>query len=196
VTNTGICPLTVTGVTLGPPDAVDYGLHDLPSQRNVLPPGGSLSQGGFGIRFQPVELNRNVDSSVDVTYISDPILNTKTTVDKNLCGEGVFVGARVLVTLGGVPVSSVDRIQLIQVSTNTVIDNVFNAKLKTITPTIATCSPFQFQREYGTVSDPKPLAPGSYQVRVTLTVAGKQLVKTVTFNDNTCGFAHPVVVAF
>jgi hypothetical protein len=196
VTNTGICPLTVTGVTLGPPDAVDYGLHDLPSQRNVLPPGGSLSQGGFGIRFQPVELNRNVDSSVDVTYISDPILNTKTTVDKNLCGEGVFVGARVLVTLGGVPVSSVDRIQLIQVSTNTVIDNVFNAKLKTITPTIATCSPFQFQREYGTVSDPKPLAPGSYQVKVTLTVAGKQLVKTVTFNDNTCGFAHPVVVAF
>jgi hypothetical protein len=196
VTNTGICPLTVTGVTLGPPNAEDYALHDLPNQQNILAPGGSLSQGGFGIRFQPVELNRNVDSSVDVTYISDPILKTKTTVDKNLCGEGVFVGARVLVTLGGVPVSTVDRIQLIQVSTNTVIDNVVNATLRTITPKIATCTPFQFHREYGTVSDPKRLAPGTYQVKVTLTVAGRAVVKTVTFTDDSCGFAHPVVVAF
>ena len=131
-----------------------------------------------------------------MTYISDPILLTKTTLARNLCGEGVFVGARVLVTQGGVPVSSVDRIQLIQLSTNTVVDNVFNAALKTITPKIAACAPFQFQREYGTVSDPKHLAPGSYQVKVTLTVAGKQVVKTATFTDNSCGFAHPVVVAF
>jgi hypothetical protein len=196
VRNTGICPLTVTGVTLGPPNPEDYALNDLPNQTNVIPPGGALSQGGFGVRFQPVELNRNVDSAVDVTYISDPILGTKTTLARNLCGEGVFVGARVLVTLGGVPVSTVDRIQLIQVSTNTVIDNVVNATLKTITPKIAKCAPFQFQREYGTVSDPKALAPGTYQVKVTLTIAGKQQVKTVTFTDNSCGFAHPVVVAF
>jgi len=196
VRNTGICPLTVTGVTLGPPNPEDYALNDLPNQTNVIPPGGALSQGGFGVRFQPVELNRNVDSAVDVTYISDPILGTRTTLARNLCGEGVFVGARVLVTLGGVPVSTVDRIQLIQVSTNTVIDNVVNATLKTITPKIAKCAPFQFQREYGTVSDPKALAPGTYQVKVTLTIAGKQQVKTVTFTDNSCGFAHPVVVAF
>jgi hypothetical protein len=196
VRNTGICPLTVTGVTLGPPNPEDYALNDLPHQTNVIPPGGALSQGGFGVRFQPVELNRNVDSAVDVTYISDPILGTKTTLARNLCGEGVFVGARVLVTLGGVPVSTVDRIQLIQVSTSTVIDNVVNATLKTITPKIATCAPFQFQREYGTVSNPKALAPGTYQVKVTLTIAGKQQVKTVTFTDNSCGFAHPVVVAF
>jgi hypothetical protein len=196
VTNTGICPLTVTGVTLGAPNPEDYGLVDLPNQRNVLAPGASLSAGGFAIRFAPIELNRNVDSSVDLTYISDPILKTKTTVDTNLCGEGVFIGARVLVTLGGVPVSTVDRIQLIQVSTSTVVDNIFNATLRTITPKIATCSPFQFHREYGTVSDMKALAPGTYQVKVTLTVAGKQQVKTVTFTDNSCGFAHPVVVAF
>jgi hypothetical protein len=196
VRNTGICPLTVNGVTLGPPNPEDYGLVDLPKQTNVIPPGGALSQGGFGVRFQPVELNRNVDSAVDVTYISDPILGTRTTLARNLCGEGVFVGARVLVTLGGVPVSTVDRIQLIQVSTNTVIDNVVNATLKTITPKIAKCVPFQFQREYGTVSDPKALAPGTYQVKVTLTIAGKQQVRTVTFTDNSCGFAHPVVVAF
>jgi photosystem II stability/assembly factor-like uncharacterized protein len=196
VRNTGICPLTVTGVTLGPVNPEDYALNDLPQQTNVIPPGGALSQGGFGVRFQPVELNRNVDSAVDVTYISDPILGTRTTLARNLCGEGVFVGARVLVTLGGVPVSTVDRIQLIQVSTNTVIDNVVNATLKTITPKIAKCTPFQFQREYGTVSDPKALTPGTYQVKVTLTIAGKQQVKTATFNDNSCGFAHPVVVAF
>jgi hypothetical protein len=196
VSNAGICPLTVTGVTLGPPNAEDYGLIDLPSQRNVLAPGGSLSGGGFGIRFQPVELNRNVDSSVDVTYISDPILNTKTTIDKNLCGEGVYVGARVIVTLAGAPVSEVDRIQLIKVSSGAVVDSVSNVTLKTVTPKIAACAPFQFHREYGTVSDPKALAPGSYQVKVTLTVAGKQQTKTVTFTDNSCGFAHPVVVAF
>ncbi len=196
VTNTGICPLTVTGVTLGPANPEDYGLHDLPNQRNVLAPGASLSEGGFGIRFQPVELNRNVDSSVDVTYISDPILKTKTTVDRNLCGEGVYVGARVLVTLGGVPVSTVNQIQLIQLSTSTVIDSVTDATLKTVTPLIATCAPFQYHREYGTVSDSKALAPGAYEVKVTLTVAGHQEVKTVTFTDNSCGFAHPVVVAF
>lgn len=196
VTNTGICPLTVTGVTLGAPDPEDYGLVDLPKQQNVLPPGGSLSAGGFAIRFQPVELNRNVDSSVDVTYISDPILKTKTTVDKNLCGEGVYIGARVLVTLAGIPVSTVDRIQLIQVSSGTIVDSVSNVTLKTVTPKIAACTPFQFHREYGTVSDSKALAPGSYQVKVTLTVAGKQQTKTATFTDNSCGFAHPVVVAF
>jgi hypothetical protein len=27
-------------------------------------------------------------------------------------------------------------------------------------------------------------------------IAGKQVVKTATFTDNSCGFAHPVVVAF
>ena len=196
VTNTGICPLTVTGVTLGPSNPEDYGLHDLPKQTNVLAPGASLSQGGFGIRFQPVELNRNVDSSVDVTYISDPILKTKTTVDTNLCGEGVYVGARVLVTLGGIPVGAVDQIQLIQLSTNTVVDSVSHATLKTVTPLIATCAPFQYHREYGTVSDSKALAPGAYEVKVTLTVSGHQEVKTATFTDNSCGFAHPVVVAF
>jgi len=196
VTNTGICPLTINGVTLGPANPEDYGFVDLPKQTNILPPGGSLSGGGFAVRFQPVELNRNVDSSVDVTYISDPILGTKKTVDRNLCGEGVYVGARVLVTLGGVPVSAVDRIQLIQVSTGTVVDSISNAALHTVTPRIAACAPFQFHREYGTVTDKKALAPGSYQAKVTLTIAGKQQTKTVTFTDNSCGFAHPVVVAF
>jgi len=196
VTNTGICPLTINGVTLGPANPEDYGLVDLPNQTNVLPPGGSLSDGGFAVRFEPVELNRNVDSSVDVTYISDPILGTKKTVDRNLCGEGVYVGARVLVTLGGVPVSAVDRIQLIQVSTGTVVDSISNAALHTVTPRIAACAPFQFHREYGTVSNTKGLVPGSYQVKVTLTIAGKQQTKTVTFTDNSCGFAHPIVVAF
>ena len=77
-----------------------------------------------------------------------------------LCGEGVKTGARVLVEAAGVPLASVNKIQLQRLTVNKDSDVVHNAPLQTVTPTLP-CIPFQFHREYGTVSNPIQLLTGS-----------------------------------
>jgi hypothetical protein len=75
------------------------------------------------------------------------------------------------------------------------IDNARNLALQSVTPA-APCQPFQFHREYGTVSNPVQLLPGSYQVTVMAVVAGRLQRKTVAFDVTTCDFNPTVVVEF
>jgi hypothetical protein len=112
-----------------------------------------------------------------------------------LCGEGVKTGARVLVTVAGVPLASVDKIQLQRLTVNKPGDVVHNAPLQTVTPTLP-CTPFQFHREYGTVSNPIQLLTGSYQVTVQATVNGHKRTQTAAFGLGTCDFNPNVVVNF
>jgi hypothetical protein len=113
----------------------------------------------------------------------------------------VNTGARVLVRANGVPLATVDKIQLQrinanrnknQVDTNDVIQN---ATLQTVTPG-GVCTSFQFHREYGTVSNPIQLLPGSYLVTVSATVNGKKQSKSVGFDVTTCDFNPTVYVDF
>ena len=95
----------------------------------------------------------------------------------------------------------VDKIQLQRINANrnkTILDTndvVQNAALQTIVPG-GPCAPFQFQREYGTVSNPIQLLPGSYQVTVQATVGKRRLSKTVGFAVDTCGFNSNIVIDF
>jgi hypothetical protein len=75
------------------------------------------------------------------------------------------------------------------------VDNVRNVTLQTVTPA-APCAPFRYHREYGTVSNPIQLAPGSYQVTVTAIVNGKRTKKSVGFDVSTCDFNPTIVVNF
>jgi len=74
-------------------------------------------------------------------------------------------------------------------------DVAMNLPLVTVTPA-APCQPFQYHREYGTVSNPIQLLPGSYQVPVAAIIHGKRKSLTVGFNVDTCDFNPSVVVNF
>jgi hypothetical protein len=98
-------------------------------------------------------------------------------------------------------VANVERLHLQRIQANrnrTLVDTVDNARdlpLQTVNPA-GVCSPFQFHREYGTVSNPIQLAPGSYQVTATAVVDGKRQTKTVAFDVSTCDFNPTIVVEF
>ena len=98
-----------------------------------------------------------------VTYVSDPISGAVTNVSRALCGEGVKTGARVLVRSSGTPVGTVYSIKLELIGADPtkpkLIDFASNLPLKSVTPT-APCTPFQYHREYGTISNPIQLQPG------------------------------------
>ena len=79
-----------------------------------------------------------------------------------------------------------------------IIDTVESAKnlsLVTVVPG-APCQPFQYHREYGTVSNPIQLLPGNYLVTATAIVSGKRVNKTVGFSVNTCDFNPNIVINF
>jgi hypothetical protein len=104
----------------------------------------------------------------------------------------------VLVTVGGVPVQSVNQIQLHRLGSNRKaisIDNVNNAQLQTVTQA-APCASFQFQREWGGVTNPIQLTAGDYQITVSVTVGKKKESTTVSFTLGTCSFDQNIVVAF
>jgi hypothetical protein len=205
VSNNGSCPTTITAVTIGPPnpvlpgsDPADYSLAGLPSLTTPLQPGHVLGEGNLNTVFKPTLITRAESAAVTVTYESDPITHATTSVSRNLCGEGTSRGARVLVTAGGVPLASVDKIQLHRLDSNRKaisIDNTNNAPLQTVTQT-APCASFQFQREWGGVTNPIQLTAGDYQVTVTATVNGKKQSQTVSFTLGTCDFNQNIVVAF
>ena len=99
------------------------------------------------------------------------------------------------VTQGGTPVAVVKKIQLHRLDSNRKaisIDNVNNATLQTV-PATGTCSGFQFQREWGGVSNPIHLTAGDYQVTVMLSGGNSQ---TVSFTLGTCSFDQNIVVPF
>jgi hypothetical protein len=136
-----------------------------------------------------------------VTWVSDPITDTLAQVTRDLCGEGVRTGARVLVTSNGVPLATVEQIHLQRLTANRnknrldSQDVAKNLALQTIDPDGGgICPQIQFHREYGGLSNPIQLAPGSYVVTVTGIVNGRRAKKTVGFDVQTCDFNQNVVV--
>ena len=183
VSNKGSCNLTITDISVAPATGVfinggDYGFSGLPSVPIILLPGHIAGEGDLKAVFKPTALDRDRLAQLQVTYVSDPITGATVTVDTPVCGEAVLTGARVLVTAGGVALQTVDKIMLLRVTGNRnkrivdTVDNAMNLPLTTVTPT-APCVPFKYHREYGTVSNPIQLLPGSYTVTVQTTVNGK-----------------------
>jgi photosystem II stability/assembly factor-like uncharacterized protein len=195
ISNTGSCNLTITNITIGGTNAGDYSLSGLPSFPIILEPGHIVGEGDLSIVFSPTVVARERRATIDVTYESNPITHSTTTVTRLLCGEGVKTGARVLVTAAGVPIASVDKIQLHRLTVNKDNDVVHNAPLQTVMPTLP-CTPFQFHREYGTVSNPIQLLTGSYEVTVQATINGHKRTQSAAFELNTCDFNPNVVVDF
>jgi hypothetical protein len=200
VSNTGNCPLKITAVTLGGANPGDYALVNLPSFPIILEQGQVIGGGDFKLAFRPTVLGRNRPATVSVTYVSDPVAGTTATVVRNLNGEAVHTGARVLVLGNGVPLASVEKIQLQRINANRnknqldTVDNALNLPLQTFVPG-APCGAFQFHREYGTTGNPIQLLPGSYQVTATAVVNGKRRSKTVGFDVGTCGFNANIVIS-
>jgi hypothetical protein len=200
VSNTGKCNLTITNFAITA-DPLEYALAGLPSFPIILLPGHIAGEGNLDTVFGPQSVDRDLLGAVSVTYESDPVAHTTATVTRALCGEGVKTGARVLVRAGGVPLAVVEKIQLQRLTANRnknqldTQDVVQNATLQTVTPQMP-CTPFQYHREYGTVSNPVQLAPGSYQVTAQAIVNGKRKSKSVGFDVTTCDFNPTVVIDF
>ena len=200
VSNTGTCPLKITNIAVTNNPA-EYSLSGLPSFPILLEQGHIAGEGNLNNVFAPGVLDRDRTGEVTVTYVSDPILGTTMDVPRALCGEAVRTGARVLVTVGGVPIAQVEKIQLQRINANRnknlldTNDVALRVPLQTVTPA-APCAPFQFHREYGTVGNAIQLLPGSYQVTVSAMVNGKKKNKTVGFNVDSCGFNANIVINF
>jgi hypothetical protein len=201
ISNTGTCNLNITSVAIGGNDSNDYALSGLPSYPIILEPGHVVGEGNLKAVFAPTAIDRDRLGTLTVTYVSDPITGTTTEVTRNLCGEGVNTGARVLVTAAGVPLATVEKIQLQRINANRnkkILDTndvAQDVPLTTVTPA-SPCTPFQYHREYGTVSNPIQLLPGSYQVTVSAIVGGKKKSKTVGFDVGTCDFNPTIVINF
>jgi hypothetical protein len=201
IVNQGQCAMQVNSVAVTT-DPTEFKFSGLPSLPISLKPGHQVGEGGLNGVFVPTLLNRDRDGILTVAYEDDPITHHVTSQTRNMCGEGVYTGARVLVTAGGVPLPMVDKIQLQRITGNTnkqlltSIDVVQNAVLQGYTPKIAACPAFQYHREYGTVSDVIQLSPGSYRVTVQASVNKKKMSQTVGFDTATCGFNPTIVVAF
>jgi hypothetical protein len=201
ISNTGSCPLHITNVAIaGPnPDLGDYSMSGLPSFPIILEQGHIVGEGDFDVVFGPTVVDRDRLGNIQVTYVSDAITGATTVVTRDLCGEGVRTGARVLVTAAGAPLALVESIHLQRLTANRnrnlldTVDNAKNLPLITVDPD-GVCPTFQYHREYSTVSNPIQLAPGSYTVTVSARVGNKLRKKTVGFDVQTCDFNPTVVV--
>lgn len=202
ISNTGTCSLSVTNIAIGGVNGGDFGLSGLPSFPVLLDPGHQVGSGALNTVFMPTELDRDRLGALTVTYVSDPITGATTSVMRDICGEGVRTGVRVLARVAGIPVPIVERIHIQRITGNRnrpnldTVENVRLLPLQTVTPA-APCAPFQFHREYGTVSNPIQLLPGSYIVTVTLSLGpGGKPSRTVGFDVTTCDFNPTVIVDF
>jgi hypothetical protein len=195
------CNLTVTSITISGANASDFSLSGLPSFPVILQPGHEVGEGNLNVVFAPTAIARSRTAVITVTYVSDPITGATTSISRLLSGEGVYTGARVLVMQGGVPVAQVEKIHLQRINANRnkpildTTDVFLNAPLVTVVPG-APCGPFQYHREYGTVSNPIQLLPGSYQVTATAIINGKHKSLSVGFNVDTCDFNPTIVINF
>ena len=201
ISNKGSCDLTITNITIGGVNASDFGLSGLPSFPIILEPGHTVGDGDLRTVFAPTAIDRDRLGALTVTYVSDPITGATTMVSRGLCGEGVRTGARVLVANGGIPVPLVEKMQIQRINGNRnkpildTVDNAMNLPLQTVVPA-GPCASFQYHREYGTVSNPIQLLPGSYQVTATAVINGKRKSRTVGFSVDTCDFNPTVVIDF
>lgn len=201
VSNKGKCDLTITAIEIGGINGGDFRIAGLPSFPIILQPGHIAGEGDLNVVFAPTAIDRNRQGTITVTYVLDPVTGTTTNVTRKLAGEGVNTGARVLVTQAGIPISKVERIHLQRINANRnrdkldTQDSVRDAELITVVP-LAPGEPFQYHREYGTISNPIQLLPGSYQVTVQAIINGKRKSQVVGFDVQTCDFNPTVVVDF
>jgi len=210
VSNTGTCNLTINSIAMtGGANQADFSFSGLPSSPIILQPGHVAGEGNLKSVFAPTApLDRDKLGILTVNYVSDPVTGATTNVTRDLCGEAVLTGARVLVrqVVGGVPtpLATVEKIQLQRINANRnrkVLDTndvVQNATLQTVPASGpgGVCASFQFHREYGTVGNPIQLLAGSYQVTASAIIDGKRKTKTVGFNVDTCDFNPQVIIDF
>ncbi len=200
VSNTGACPLEIQDFAVST-DPEEFSISGLPSFPILLAPGHVAGEGDLDLVFAPDVVDRARQGQVSVTYVSEPVLGQTTTVNRDLCGEGVYTGARILATQGGVPLARVKKIQIQRVVGNVnrprldTVDTALDLPLQVVTPP-APCGAFQYHREYGTVSNPIQLLPGSYKVTVTAQIGKKQVSRTIGFDVTTCDFNAAIVVNF
>ncbi|MEK6337088.1 MAG: choice-of-anchor D domain-containing protein [Acidobacteriota bacterium] len=200
ISNTGTCNLTITNVAIGGVNAGDYSLSGLPAFPITLQPGHTVGSGDLNIDFAPNVLARERTANVAVTFVN-PATGTTSTQTRELCGEGVRTGARILVTQGGVPMAQVHEIELKQywrlLGFSKTLDDADNLPLQTVPATPGTaCGPIQFHREYGGLSNPDQIRPQLYRVKVEAKIAGVKVTKLVWFTVDTCGFDGTIVVDF
>ncbi len=206
VTDGGVCPVQMNSVTLTQsstaPPGLDYSLTGLPGLPVTLAPGDQLGDGDLDVVFEPFTLARESTGNVNFTFVNDPITGATATTAVPFCGEAVDRGVRVLVTLGGVPVSTVKKISLQNAygpeqpeGDEHTIQSIKNATLQTVTG-VAPCPSFEFQAEFGGVSNPRQLKLGDYRVKVYLKVGKKLEHKAVRFTMDECSFTPNIVVAF
>ena len=207
VTDGGACPVTMNSVTLTQSSSVnplglDYSLTGLPGLPVTLAPGDELGDGDLDVVFEPFTLARTSTGDVNFTFVNDPITGATMTTPVPFCGEAVDRGVRVLVTLGGVPVTTVKKISLQNAygpdqpeGDEYTIQTIKKATLQTVNG-VAPCPSFQFQAEFGGVSNPRQLKLGDYRVKVYLKVGKKTEHKAVRFTMDECSFTPNIVVAF
>ena len=202
VANAGQCNVTVNSLGISGTDAADYSLTGTPALPIALGAGEQLGSGDLDAVFAPTTLARTKTANVDVTWVTDPILNTTTTQSVPMCGEATSRGLRVLVTQGGVPVAKVRRIILYYVNqfgfqepALILVQRKWNVLLSSVSG-MAPCPSFQYHFEYGAVGNPIALKPGNYVVAATIVSGGHLQTKRVKANINTCDFAKNIVVAF
>jgi len=198
ISNTSFCPLVITAITIGGVDAGDFSFSGLPSFPIILEPGHIVGEGDLSVVFAPTVVDRDRLATITVTYVTDPISGATANIVRRVGGEGVRTGARVLVMHAGIPVPHVERIHLQRINANRnrprldTQDNAMNLPLVTVIPA-APVEPFQYHREYGTVSNPIQLLPGAYQVTATAIINGKRRTLVVGFDVQTCDFNALVV---
>jgi C1A family cysteine protease/putative hemolysin len=196
ISNTGICNLEITDISIDNPD---YSLSGLPSYPIILEPGHVVGEGDLKVVFKPTALARSIQGTITVKYLSDPITGATTSITRTLQGEGVRTGARVLVTANGVPMANVAKLQIQRITGNRnkklvkTVESAMRLDLQTVDPG-APCAPFQYHREYGTVSNELMLLPGSYLITATGVVNGKRKSVSVGFNADTCTFNQTITI--
>ncbi len=199
-TNQGKCPVRVESASA---TGADYSFVGLPALPLNLQKGQSLGENNLKLKFGPLAMDRDVLGTVTVNYVKDAATGEIAALSRTACGEGVRTGARVLVQAGGVPVSVVEKLQLLRITANrngkgTNVDSVEtlqNVTLKSVDPDDP-CGLFQYHREYGTTSNPVQLLTGSYQVTATILQGNKRSTKTVSFSVDTCDFNPQVIINF
>ncbi len=201
ISNTGTCNLAITNVAIGGVNAAEFSLSGLPAFPITLQPGHAVGSGDLNVLFAPNTIARERIANVTVTFITNPTTGATSTQTRQLCGEGVRTGARILVTQGGVPMPQVHEIELKRYwglfGFKNKVDEIHNVSLQTVAASPGTaCGPLQFHREYGGLSNEAQLRPGVYQVEVEAKIAGHKVTKKTWFSVDTCGFNGTIVVDF
>ncbi len=198
IQDTGLCNLTINALTITGADASEFTLTGLPPGGFpvTLTPGQDLGS-GLAVQFRPTTVRRVHQAQVAVTYVTDPSTSATGTVSIPLYGEGVSTGARVLVTLNGVPVSEVEKLhlQLADPSRNGGNEVTQNVPLATVVGPVPELT-FQYHREWGGASNPAGLPPDDYKITVTIRVGNKRQTQTVFFSVKPCGFVSNLIASF